>query len=306
MYFDNVKTVFDFTDPTVYAIPLFVLFIAIEVYIDQKEKREVYHFKDSMASIAMGLGSLVIGLGMKTLAFMVYYWIYNNWAIFPQMSHTWWVWIPLLFADDFTFYWHHRLSHEIRFLWAAHVNHHSSQNLNLAVALRQSWAEVLYKYIWYLWLPLIGFHPVLIITMMSFSLIYQFFQHSQFVGKLGVFGWFFNTPSHHRVHHAVQVKYLDRNHAGMLIIWDRMFGTFQEEMEEDQPIYGITVNIDTYNPLRIATHEYAALFKDVKNAPTLKDKINYMIQPPGWSHDGDLKTSKHLRKLEAEGKLPEE
>lgn len=297
---NEIISVFDFTDPTVYAIPVFVLFIAIELWIDIRRKLEIYELKDSLASIAMGLGSLVIGLGMKTLAFYVYYLIYLNWAIFPEMSHQWWVWIPLLFADDFTFYWHHRLSHSIRFLWAAHVNHHSSQNLNLAVALRQSWAEVLYKYVWYLWLPLVGFHPVLIMTMMAFSLIYQFFQHSELVGKLGPIEWFFNTPSHHRVHHAVQVKYLDRNHAGILIIWDRMFGTFQEEMEDDKPVYGITVNIDTYNPIHIASHEYVALFKDVKNAPTFKDKMNYMLQPPGWVHEGELKTSKHLRKLEKE------
>ena len=295
---DKVTSVFEFDDPTVYAIPLFLVMIGIELTIDFKKSLKLYHGKDAFASIGMGLGSLVIGLGMKTLAFIIFNWIYHNYGIWKDMNQHWWVWILLLFADDFTFYWHHRLSHSMRILWAAHVNHHSSVHMNFSTALRQSWVEVLYKYVWWLWLPLIGFHPVFIMTMMAFSLIYQFLQHTELVGKLGPLEWVLNTPSHHRVHHATQVKYLDRNHAGILIIWDRIFGTFQEEKNEDFPVYGITNNISTYNLFKIASHEYISLWGDVKRAPTFKDKFNYLFQPPGWSHDGELKTSNHLRRIE--------
>ena len=145
---DKVTSVFEFDDPTVYAIPLFLVMIGIELAIDFKKSLKLYHGKDAFASIGMGLGSLVIGLGMKTLAFIVFNWIYHNYGIWKDMNQNWWVWILLLFADDFTFYWHHRLSHSMRILWAAHVNHHSSIHMNFSTALRQSWVEVLYKYVW--------------------------------------------------------------------------------------------------------------------------------------------------------------
>ena len=210
----------------------------------------------------MGLGVIVIGLLTKTLYFLLFSWIFQ-FRIF-ELENTWWMWVLLLFADDFSFYWHHRLSHEVRILWAAHVQHHSSQRLNLAVALRQSWGEPFYKYLFYCWIPLLGFDPIYIFIMQAISLIYQFFQHTELVGNLGPIEWIFNTPSHHRVHHAVQHQYLDRNHAGILIIWDRLFGTFVQEKKEEKPIYGITNNIDSFNPLTIATHEYVNIWKDVK------------------------------------------
>jgi sterol desaturase/sphingolipid hydroxylase (fatty acid hydroxylase superfamily) len=206
-----------------------------------------------------------------------------------------WMWTLLLFADDFSFYWHHRMSHSVRFLWAAHIQHHSSQRMNFSVALRQSWGEPFYKYMFYLWMPLVGFHPIYMMIMQAFSLIYQFFQHTELVGKLGPIEWLFNTPSHHRVHHATQVKYLDRNHAGILIIWDRLFGTFEPEDKNLKPVYGITVNIESHSPLVIATHEYKAIWKDVKRADKWSDKMKYIFNPPGWSHDGPNQTSKHLQ-----------
>ena len=188
------------------------------------------------------------------------------------------------------------MSHQIRLLWAAHVNHHSSQKYNLSTALRQSWAELFYKYIWYLWLPILGFEPIMILTQISISLIYQFWIHTQFIGKMHpIIEFVFNTPSHHRVHHAKNVRYLDRNHAGILIIWDRMFGTFQEELEEEPVVYGITTNIDTYNPLVIASHEFKNIWQDVRGSSSLADKWNYLFKPPGWSHDGRSKTADEMR-----------
>jgi sterol desaturase/sphingolipid hydroxylase (fatty acid hydroxylase superfamily) len=211
-------------DPTVFAIPVFIALIIIEVVINAKKNLNLYKFKDSTANITMGLGSVVIGLLTKTFAFFVFLWIYQ-FRLF-EIPNTWWMWGLLLLADDVTFYWYHRLAHQIRFFWAAHVQHHSSEHMNFSVALRQSWGEPFIKFLFWIWLPFIGFNPVYILIMQAISLVYQFFPHTKLIGKLGPIEWIFNTPSHHRVHHATQVQYLDKNHAGILIIWDRMFGTF--------------------------------------------------------------------------------
>lgn len=292
---------FDFSrlgpDPTIYAIPFFIALIGIELYLEYKEKLNAYtDKKDGWASIGMGMGSLVVGILTKLVGFAVMYWIHENYAIFDIPATAWWSWVLLLFLDDFSFYWHHRLSHQIRILWAAHVNHHSAQSYNLAIALRQSWTELLYKYTFWLWLPLIGFEAWQVMFMMGISLIYQFWVHTKAIKSLGFLEYFMNTPSHHRVHHASNTKYLDRNHAGIFIIWDRLFGTFQKE--EEEPVYGLTTNIHTYNLFKIAFHEFANMWKDIKKAPNLKAKLGYILMPPGWSHDGSTKTANELRKEE--------
>lgn len=282
-------------DPVVYAIPFFILLISIELYVNWKERLNLYHTKEAVSSIGMGLGSLVIDLVMKSLAFGTYT-LLHQYRLFDIGWH-WWSWVLILFADDFTFYWHHRLSHEVRVLWAAHVNHHSSQTMNLATALRQSWAEQIYKFVWWLWLPLFGFEPLMIMMMMSVSLIYQYWPHTELIRKMPRwFEFIFNTPSHHRVHHASNIRYLDQNHGGILIIWDRLFGTFAEERDDEKPVYGITKNINTYNLFKIASHEYVDLWHDVKNAPGLLNKLKYIFMPPGWSHNGPDQRAKTLRK----------
>jgi sterol desaturase/sphingolipid hydroxylase (fatty acid hydroxylase superfamily) len=282
-------------DPVTYAIPFFIITIATELFINWRQRLQLYNFKDSVASIGMGIGSLVVDLAMKTLAFTLYIFLFQ-FRLFDIGWH-WWSWLLVLFADDFTFYWHHRLSHEIRILWAAHVNHHSSQMFNLSTALRQSWAEQLYKFFWWMWLPLAGFDPLMIMMMMSISLIYQYWVHTELIRKLPRwFEFIFNTPSHHRVHHASNFRYLDQNHAGILIIWDRMFGTFAEEDENEKPVYGITKNIHTYNLFKIAGHEFADIWKDVSRASSLSHKLKYMFMSPGWSHDGPDLRAKTLRK----------
>ena len=280
-------------EPVLWAIPLFVIVIALELILNAVQQRNLYNAKDAVASITMGIGSVIIGVGVKFVAFMVMEAI-HQFAIF-DIGTQWWAWVLLFFADDFSFYWHHRLSHEVRILWAAHVNHHSSVYLNFSTALRQSWAELFYKYIFWLWLPLVGFEPWMIMVMMSFSLIFQFLQHTQMVKKLGPIEWVFNTPSHHRVHHASNIRYLDQNHAGVLIIWDRLFGTYSEELDEEKPVFGITTNIHTYNPLRIATHEYAAWWADMKRANSWHERFMYTFAPPGWSPDGNHQTARFLR-----------
>jgi sterol desaturase/sphingolipid hydroxylase (fatty acid hydroxylase superfamily) len=289
-------------DPVIWAIPLFLVLIAVELYLNWRHKYGWYEWKDTAASLAMGAGSVVIGAGVKLLAFLYFTWL-HQFALFPEIGWQWWAWILCFFADDLTFYIHHRASHEVRILWAAHVNHHSSQKINFGTALRQSWTEILYKYFWWTWLPLLGFEPLMVMIMMSISLIFQFFQHTEAVRKFPkIIEFFFNTPSHHRVHHASNIRYLDQNHAGVLIIWDRIFGTFAEEEDQEKPVYGITKNINSYNPLFIASHGFAELWEDVKRAPDWRTKMKYVFYPPGWSHDGPDLRARILRKQALHGK----
>lgn len=297
MFYEFTAPILEFNNPVLYAIPVFILLLGIELYLNYKERTEHFYWKDSVASISMGLGSVFIDLLSKSVAFWAFAYLYQHYGLFKEaLSFTLLGWVLLFFLDDFTFYWHHRLSHQVRLLWAAHVNHHSSTHYNLSTALRQSWSELFYKYGWYLWLPLLGFPPLMILTQISINLIYQFWIHTKRIDKLPAWVEFiFNTPSHHRVHHAKNIRYLDRNHAGTLIIWDRLFGTFEVEHPEEPVEFGITTNINTYNPLRIATHEFANLAKDVRKAPTWKAKLGYIFMPPGWSHDGSTQTADEMR-----------
>lgn len=278
-----------------YAIPFFILFILIEIVLTAKKNIETYEIKDATSSIAMGLGNVFVGLISKLLVLGALMYIYENFRLFT-IPFTWWAWVLVFFADDFSYYWMHRISHENRFFWASHVVHHSSQKYNLATALRQTWTGSFTSFIFWLWMALLGFHPLMILTQMSVSLLYQFWIHTETIQKLPK--WFeavLNTPSHHRVHHAINPQYLDRNHAGILIIWDKLFGSFEPEVEK--PVYGLTANIDTYNPIKIAFHEWIDLLKDVLNSDTsFANRFKYFFKPPGWKHDGSGKVAGDLRK----------
>lgn len=301
---------FDFNDPVTYAIPGFVLLIIIEWYFRRKRKLDAMDYKQSASSIGMGLVTVFVDLGVKAVAVGFFIWLYQ-FRITDQLgpetmegfldlswhkSH-WWVWILCFVGDDFTFYWHHRLSHEVRILWSAHINHHSSTQYNLSTALRQSPKEELYKKVWWIWMPLLGFHPLMILTCMQISLIYQFFLHTELVDRVGFFESFMNTPSHHRVHHGSDIVYLDKNYAGIFIIWDKLFGTFQ--IEKHRPQYGITTNINSYNLFKITFHEFKSLVYDVKHAKNFKDKIGFIVHSPGWNPYGeDLRAKTLQKKLE--------
>ena len=280
----------------IYAIPFFVFAMLLEFFVASAKNIKSYTAKDAFSSIAMGLGNVFIGFVSKLFVFAALYFVYENLRIFT-IPISWWSFMILFFLDDFSYYWFHRTSHENRFFWASHVVHHSSKHYNLSTALRQTWTGSFYSFIFWLWLPLIGFHPGMIIFQMSISLLYQFWIHTELIQKMPKhIELFFNTPSHHRVHHGSNPIYLDKNHAGILIIWDKLFGTFQPELKSEKVQYGLVVNIKTYNPIFIAFNEWGALFKDLntKNI-SVRDRIKYLYKPPGWKHDGTGKLSTDLK-----------
>lgn len=276
------------------AIPAFLLLLAAEAVFDAVMRRDLYERQDTFASLAMGIGNVVVGLGAKALQFAIFSFIYQ-FRLWEIPASAWWTWVLLFFADDLTYYVFHRTSHECRLFWASHVVHHSSQRYNLSTALRQTWTGGFMGWIFWAWLPLVGFHPAMVLTMQAFSLMYQFWIHTEVIRHMGPLEWVFNSPSHHRVHHGANVRYLDRNHAGTLIIWDRIFGTFVPESDEEKVVYGLTKNIHTYNPVRIAFKEWMDLARDVRSAPDWRTKLRYLFAPPGWSHDGRSKTAAELR-----------
>ncbi len=277
-----------------YAIPAFVLLLVAEVIISSYHKYHWFETKDTVSSLSMGIGNVLIGLFTKGMVFGAYMLVYQFYIF--DIGYAWWAWVLLFFAEDFSYYWFHRTAHSARYFWASHVVHHSSQKYNLGTALRQTWTgDLTGSFIFWLWLPLMGFHPIMIMTIQSISLLYQFWIHTEVIKKLPwPIEFIFNTPSHHRVHHSSDIKYLDKNHAGILIIWDRMFGTFKEE--EEHPVYGLTKNINTYNPVLIATHEWIDMVKDLRKAQNWRHVWGYLLGPPGWSHDGSRKTTAQLRK----------
>jgi sterol desaturase/sphingolipid hydroxylase (fatty acid hydroxylase superfamily) len=281
-------------DITNFAIPFFLATLMIEVALSLYGNREYYTKKDTFASLIMGIGSIGSSLITKGLKFGVFTFLYEYRLI--EIPMVWWGFIALLLADDFSYYWFHRTSHKMRYFWASHVVHHSSQHYNLSTALRQTWTgEISGSFIFYAWMPLVGFDPLWILTAQSTSLIYQYWIHTEVIRKMP--RWFeliFNTPSHHRVHHGSDLQYLDMNYAGILIVWDKMFGTFIDETKA--PTYGLITNISTYNPARIAFSEWGNLARDVYRTSGILNKLRYIFSPPGWSPDGSTLTTDEMRK----------
>ena len=284
-------------DVTQLAIPFFILAILIELAIIRLvPERGDYETRDTLTSLLMGTGNVVSGLLLGFIAYGVLLWA---WQFRITDWGTSWMAIAVCFIlDDLRYYVYHRIAHRSRWVWAEHVIHHSSQHYNLSTALRQSWTSTFTgMFILRIPLVLIGFHPLLIVFVGGINLVYQFWIHTEAIGKMWrPFEFIFNTPSHHRVHHATNPRYLDSNYAGTLIIWDRMFGTFVPELDEDMPRYGIVKNIGTYNPLRVAFHEWIDMFKDASRPGlTLKERLGYLVAPPGWSHDGSRMGSEALK-----------
>jgi sterol desaturase/sphingolipid hydroxylase (fatty acid hydroxylase superfamily) len=280
--------------PVDYAIPAFIILIIAEMLWARSRALEKYEPRDTLTSLALGTGSTVAGALTGALVFSLAMWMYQN-RLF-DIGWVWWAW-PLCFVlDDLAYYWAHRTGHRVRWFWASHVNHHSSQHYNLSTALRQTWTGfIALGFIFRIPLALIGFHPALLLFVGAFNLIYQFWIHTEAIGKFPRwFEYVMNTPSHHRVHHATNPRYLDRNYAGVFIIWDRMFGTFTEEVDSEKIRYGIVRQLGTFNLLWSVFHEWVGIFKDLWSAPW-RHKLSYLVREPGWSHDGSRETSTTIR-----------
>ncbi|CAM3309373.1 sterol desaturase family protein [Nocardioides dubius] len=271
-------------NPIAYAVPFFVLTIVLELaalkWLDHDDNVTGYHLKDARTSILMGVGSLFFSTAFKVGSFVVFSAAYFWWAPWHLDVSAWWYWPALLLVLDLSFYASHRFVHRVNVGWAAHQAHHSSEYMNFATALRQKW-NPWFELIFWMPLPLLGFAPWTIYVAFSFNLIYQFFVHTETIDRLPrPIEFLFNTPSHHRVHHGSDPEYLDRNYAGMLIIWDRMFGTFTAERQ--RPRYGLTKPVDTYNLLKLEYGEYVQIGRQVRSARSWRERAGYLFGPPGW------------------------
>jgi alkylglycerol monooxygenase len=274
------------------SIPLFFLLIGIEIVYTIYKNHHFYRLNDSISNLSQGIGSQLVGVFMKTATFFAYLYIFDHWRInsFPTTFVTW---LLLFLGVDFFYYWFHRMSHEVNALWASHIVHHQSEEYNLTVALRQSWFQGGFSWAFYLPLAFAGFDPLMFLTVSSFNTLYQFWIHTRTIGKLGPLEWIFNTPSHHRVHHGSNEKYIDKNHAGSLIIWDRMFRTFQSE--EEEVVYGITKPLNSWNPLWANFHYWYELFKQSESTVSIKNKFLIYLMPPGWTPQLQSERIEHIQ-----------
>lgn len=294
--YDHLKIIIQNNYLIAISTPIYVVLIALEVVLSQYQKKYYYTLKDTLINLWLNIANTAVGLSVKgavlfLLAFFFPYHLFH-------LSNPYLYWPLLFLALDFCFYWEHRSEHLCRILWAVHVTHHSSQEFNLSTGFRSSVFRPLVSVWFFLPLVFLGFHPVDILFMDALCQIYGIVVHTRYIKRMPQ--WFdaiFVSPSHHRVHHASNLIYLDRNMGMVLIIWDRLFGTFQKELPSEQVVYGLTKNPDNpHHPIYIITHEWKSLFNDLQKAPTWIDRCKYLLNPPGWSHDGSSQTATELRK----------
>lgn len=263
-----------------YAIPVFFLLIGIELLFARLSKSDLYSFPDAVTNISTGIISQVSGAVFKLVVFGLYFYLYENQRLMT-IPDRWWTWAILFVSVDFFYYWFHRSTHEVSLFWGTHIVHHQSEEYNLSVALRQSATQMFLSNLFYLPLAFVGFSPVAFFTMSTFVTLYQFWIHTRAIDKLHpVFEYIFNTPSHHRVHHGQNPKYLDKNHGGTLILFDRWFGTFQKE--EEEVVYGVTVPLRSWNPVWANFDYFLWLGKRVFSAKTFGDALKMLFKKPGW------------------------
>jgi len=294
---DDRSTADFLNDPLLqWMLPIYLIALLLECLYSYQQRKGWYNQRHTTASLSMLLASAIVDVLPKLLAIWLMLQLEALSPLADAIGRQWWAWMALFLLDDFTYYWFHRSNHECRLLWAGHVNHHSARYMNFATALRQGVGERLPKYFYWLPLPLLGFDVAMILAMISINLFYQFWVHTPAIARLPApIEWFFNTPSHHRVHHASNPRYIDRNHGGVLIIWDRLFGTFQQELDDEAPVFGLTKNLPNESPWTVLTHEYRALARDVRRASGWRDRLFYLSGPPGWSHDGPDQSAKTRR-----------
>lgn len=269
-------------NPIVLSIPIFFILIGIELLIERFTHKKLYRFPDAIANVSCGITQQLSGLFLTILGIGVYQLLYEQFAFFtPERNVLYWIGLFLL--TDFAYYWGHRMSHEVNLFWGGHVVHHQSEDYNLSVALRQSSLQIVWTFAFNLPIALLGFKTMDFALMSALNTLYQFWIHTETIKKMGWFEHIFNTPSHHRVHHGRNPKYIDKNHAGSLIIWDKLFGTFQKE--EEKPVYGITKPINSWNPVYANVSHYMEMGKELKQIPKWSDKVKYFFMKPGWLPD---------------------
>ena len=273
--------------------PLYAVVIGAEIIFSYTHHHKRYSTKGTVENIYlmllnMGLDILMRGFNLFLLTYLLQY-------KFFTIENVYLYWAALLIAEDFMFYWLHRVDHYCRFFWAVHVTHHSSEEFNLTVGFRSSVFQPLYRFMYFIPIAMLGFDPMDILFAYSATQIFGILVHTQTVGKLGFLEYFLVTPSHHRVHHGSNVRYLDKNMGMFLIIWDKLFGTFQAEEDSDPVKYGLTTNLKSYHPLTMVFHEWRNMARDMAKPVSFKQKLLYVFGPPGWSHDGSTKTSAQLR-----------
>jgi len=266
----------------VLATPVFLLLMAIEWVVGMVRGRNTYRLHDALSSIGLGMMSQVIGLFVKLLTVGIYTAVFTQVALFSLPVGSIWVWLGALLLYDLCYYWLHRAGHRVAILWAAHVVHHQSEDYNLSTALRQTSSGALLGWIFYLPMAVLGVPPLVFATVALIDLLYQYWVHTQQIGKLGWFDRWFCSPSNHRVHHAVNDRYLDRNYGGILILWDRLFGSFEEECDGEPCVYGTRSPLRSFDPLLANVEVYWALARDAWRARLWWDKLRVWFMPPGW------------------------
>ncbi len=264
----------------VYAIPAFFILIGVELLIDRLRKTQLYRLNDAVTNLSLGIGSQVTGLFIKVFTVIAYAYVHDHWRIMT-IPVSWWSLLILFLFVDFAYYWFHRLAHEVSFLWGSHIVHHQSEEYNLTVALRQSWTQGLFSWLLYIPIAFLGFDTYSFVMIGAINTLYQFWIHTKVIHKLPApIEFIFNTPSHHRVHHGINPQYIDKNHGGTLIIWDRLFGTFIDEKEE--VVYGITTPVNTWEPVKLNYMYYVQVFQWFVKAKGFSNKMKVLFKGPGW------------------------
>ena len=263
-----------------YAIPGFFFLIAAELIAERVKKTNYYRINDAITSLSIGVMSRVMGILKNLVPLTFYVLIFEHLALFA-LPHTWLTWVVVFIAYDFIYYWNHRFGHEVSLFWAAHVVHHSSEDYNLTTALRQS-SGSFFNFIFFIPLAILGVDPLMFIAVASINLVYQFWVHTQHIKRLGVLEWILVTPSNHRVHHAQNQRYLDCNYGGVFIIWDRLFGSYQDELDSEKPIYGVRKALNSWNPFFANIQVYKQLMHDSWHTQKWADKLNVWFGRTGW------------------------
>jgi sterol desaturase/sphingolipid hydroxylase (fatty acid hydroxylase superfamily) len=262
------------------SIPFFMGLIGLEYWLGRRRGQDLYRFSDSIANLGSGIGSEIWAPLFLPLTAGIYFLVYDKLRLATQSPKSVVAWVVLFFGVDLAYYWFHRVSHRVNLLWAAHAVHHQSEEYNLSVALRQAWFGPLASWPFYLPLALAGFPVGMYLVMHTLNTLYQFWIHTRLVKRMGPFEWFLNTPSHHRVHHGVNPQYIDRNYAGVLIIWDKLFGTF--EPEGDEVVYGLVKPLASFDPLWANVQVWVQTAKMSATTRRWRDKLFAWLAPPEW------------------------